>query len=320
MKIKEYLLSTFLFLILILMCLKPEAVKGGAINGINLSLNVLIPSIFPFLFVVNLLSLNINKINIPLLYFLSIIGGYPVGAKLIENLYINSRIDKKTANIMQCFCVNAGPGFIISSVGYGIFGNKIIGLILFISHLLSSSILMMFSLFKIKKFNDVKNESKLNFSNKVVISVMDASKSTLTICSFVIVFSVVTSFLKKYKYICLLLEISNSVKIADDIYVISFLLGFSCLCVIMQIIAISEKSGINFINFLISRLIHGLLSSFFTYLIVIIFNINIKTSTKQIVFTHNGLFLGISIFIMAVSLVVELSNKKYSGNLLKNIV
>ena len=61
----------------------------GVAKGLYISGNVIIPSLFPF----GVIVLIILRSNIKILpdtvfvFLLSIIGGYPVGAQLIEEIY-----------------------------------------------------------------------------------------------------------------------------------------------------------------------------------------------------------------------------------------
>ena len=51
------------------------------------------------------------------------IGGYPVGLRLIKREYESGGLSREDAKKMTAFCVNAGPGFIVNTVGAGIFGS-----------------------------------------------------------------------------------------------------------------------------------------------------------------------------------------------------
>ena len=131
--------------------------KQGVAQGIVICTNVIIPSLFPFMVCVTMIlkyeiTVQNKYVNFVLYkifghsfemffaFILSMIGGYPVGAKIISELYNKNAINNKTANIMLLYCVNAGPAFIISVVG-GILGSKKLGLLLIVSHLISSTII-----------------------------------------------------------------------------------------------------------------------------------------------------------------------------------
>ena len=69
---------------------------------------------------------------------MAILSGYPVGSKMIADLYIQGKISKDEAYRMSAFCSTSGPMFIIGAVGVGMFKSSLVGYILFISHSLSA--------------------------------------------------------------------------------------------------------------------------------------------------------------------------------------
>lgn len=66
------------------------------------------------------------------------ISGYPVGAKVVCSLVRENKISKEEAERLLAFCNNSGPLFILGTVGIALFGNKTIGFILLITHILAS--------------------------------------------------------------------------------------------------------------------------------------------------------------------------------------
>ncbi len=123
-------------------------VSKGMSDGLLLCAKVLIPSLFPFMTLACWLSLTnaAQILSLPLgilttkvfrlpretgaIVLLSFIGGYPVGAKSISLLLSQKKIDRKTATRMMCFCMNAGPPFVISAVGAGMLGDRNAGIAL----------------------------------------------------------------------------------------------------------------------------------------------------------------------------------------------
>ena len=71
---------------------------------------------------------------------MSILSGYPVGAKIIGDLGENGLIDETDATKMSSFCSTSGPLFIVGSVGVGMFGSAAAGKLLFIVHAFSALI------------------------------------------------------------------------------------------------------------------------------------------------------------------------------------
>ncbi len=123
-------------------------VSKGVTDGLLLCAKVLIPSLFPFMTLACWLSLTgaARILSFPLQFIttrlfrlprelgtvvlLSFVGGYPVGAKCVSLLLEQKKIDKATAMRMMCFCVNAGPPFVVSAVGAGMLGDRNAGVAL----------------------------------------------------------------------------------------------------------------------------------------------------------------------------------------------
>jgi len=128
----------------------------GIAQGLRVSGGVLIPSLFPFMilstFIVltgasRILSLPLRPLTKHLfrlpqehgaVVFISLIGGYPVGAKMISELIERGRLDKPTAERMIAFCFTGSPAFIITAVGAGILFDRSLGIALYCAQVIAS--------------------------------------------------------------------------------------------------------------------------------------------------------------------------------------
>ena len=138
-------------------------------NGLKLWANSVVPSLFPF-FVATELLMNTNFVNIlgrflnhfmkPIFnirgegsfgLIMGIISGYPVGAKIACDFRTNNICDKEECERLLSFTNNSGPLFIVGTVGISMFGNSSIGLLLLITHILSS--LTVGIIFRFWKYN-----------------------------------------------------------------------------------------------------------------------------------------------------------------------
>ena len=216
-----FLFLVFTFCLLIFSKTNLPAVK----NGLQLWVNSVIPSLFPF-FVATELLMHTNLIS-QIGYFLNsfmkpifnvrgegafafimgIISGYPVGAKIAVNFRKNNICSKEECERLLSFTNNSGPLFIIGTVGILMFKNTSIGIMLFITHLLACiTVGILFRFWKANKKSSVnvfaKNEAKnnvVNFSNlgEVLAESITSSISTiLLIGGFVVIFSSIISILK----------------------------------------------------------------------------------------------------------------------------
>jgi len=309
--------------------------------------NVLIPSLFPITVCTIIISKlldncsfgRLDKITFNIfglsgdefiLFLLSALGGYPMGAKLLNDKCSGNENFKIRATIMQNYFVNGGIGFIVIAIGEGIFGLKQIGYILYLSHILSSLVLCFLFSFKLKKEKIIKSQNvKMgeNIIDVFVYSVSDGANILVLICGFTLFFSAVTTVLntvKHTKLLCMLLEITNGVTLTKNIYLVAFLLGFSGVSVIFQIISIGKGYKINVFYLLLSRIAHGLLSVLFVFVFLKIFKVNIPTISNGVNFTANlvssKIQVGISVLILSILFIISLEGKNKGGNLRKDLL
>ena len=145
---RNFLTALLAFSVGMMLLFESAEIGEGIRKGLYLCSFSVIPALFPFM----ALSVFICKSSAadffdvlfkPVLRFLkipqncggillsAIIGGYPAAAKCINDLVICGGLDRKSAARLLCFCVNAGPSFLIGAVGIGVFGSIKIGFLLF---------------------------------------------------------------------------------------------------------------------------------------------------------------------------------------------
>ena len=219
----------------------------AAKSGLALWANSVVPSLLPFFIATELLcstSLvqDIGYALNPLMklifnvsgeggfaLIMGIISGYPTGAKIASRFRQDNTCSKEECERLLSFTNNSGPLFIIGTIGISMFGNTIIGILLFITHVLASitvGIIFRFwkyksSSFNNKKFNfetsnlkndinyrleskttnlpNINNSKNVNFLNLGEIigsSITNSISTILMIGGFVVFFSVVISILK----------------------------------------------------------------------------------------------------------------------------
>lgn len=134
MKIQKQNITRFVpvFFIIILILDAKTSIQG-AMDGVELCLKTVIPSLFPFFFlsgsITGMVSGYSGKLLRPIgrlcgmpqgsepLFLLGITGGYPVGAQVIHTAYRSGQLQKSDAQRMLGFCSNAGPAFIFGMAG-----------------------------------------------------------------------------------------------------------------------------------------------------------------------------------------------------------
>lgn len=342
------IIAILLFIILIIS--EPQTCTDGAARGILLCGRVIIPSLFPFtvcvLFIMKTGILSYASFLTPLskkifrltgeqfaVMLLSFIGGYPIGAKLISEMYRQNKVSAKNAELMVNYCVNAGPAFIVIAVGSAVYSSKRIGYILLFSHI-AASFLIALSFRMFLKADDIKavsNRQKIGVSDNFVLSVSDAASAVFGICSYVILFSAVSAYLQKFsykiiilKYLRCFLEVTVGVSSVKNLIAASFLLGFAGLCIWCQVLSVSNGIKTNIFVFAAVRVLHGAISSVITYFALKIAGVGVSVFSNSTDFSaapvYTTLTLSLSLVCMAVLLIISISSKKYCGNILKDLV
>ena len=188
-------------------------IAEGIRDGLASCASLVIPSLFPFLIFSGMLSATRlgELISQPLkpvcrwvfrlppeagsALMVSMIGGYPVGARTIAQLLEQGRIQPRTARRMLCFCINAGPAFVISTVGAALYSSVQSGACLLAAHLGASAIVGFFTSTGKETFDPAPPAEYLPLGTAFVQSVSGAARSLIGICAFVVTFSGLRSLL-----------------------------------------------------------------------------------------------------------------------------
>lgn len=340
-----YTISTVSVIILAVLLLEdPLICKEAIARGLGLCTQIIIPSLFPFTFCVLFLqrALAVKNNNLKnhnrfkflrmppslfIIFLLSLIGGYPIGAKLLAE----SDATPETASTMINFCVNAGPAFIISAVGSGVFSSPQIGVILLISHIIPPFIIAFISRKKLNICQNQKQPTHLSFSDNFILSATQSASALKSICIYVLLFSVVCAYINKLgqsmpiiKQIGMFLEVTNGITLTKNIYMVSALLGFGGISVWFQVFALIKQKRPNLLKFSLWRIFHALSSAGITFMLVKIFRPQIPTLSNGIASYFSPFSttaaVGISLIIMGILLLISLGDKKYTGKLLDDIV
>ena len=177
----KLLLSALILFFILNMIISPAKFIAQGLNGISAWAFNVLPSVLPFMFFTKALSSlgQIEKLTRPFQrvtktlfntppisfysFFMAMLSGYPVGSKMIADLYMQGKITKDESYRMSAFCSTSGPMFIVGAVGVGMFKSSIIGYILFISHVFSAFLNgLIYRKLGCKKSND-KNKQNKNF-------------------------------------------------------------------------------------------------------------------------------------------------------------
>ncbi|NLL82482.1 MAG: sporulation integral membrane protein YlbJ [Tissierellia bacterium] len=224
--IKNIIVTITLLLIMYRIIGDPNQSISSAREGLKLWFDLLVPSLFPFIFITDLLvSFGfINSVtkhlkpvmesifNVPgigvLPFSMSVMSGYPIGVILISNLRKKNYISKLDADRLISFSSTSGPLFILGTVLIGMLNEENLSALMLIPHYLGAITLGLVFRFYRKKgkllsTNIYMNKSQLansdlknnSIGSLITKSIKDSMESIITIGGFVIIYSVIIDIL-----------------------------------------------------------------------------------------------------------------------------
>lgn len=269
----------------------------------SLCINNLFPSLIPFMLLSNILIkynfvndisdllkkvmtklFKVNK-NCSFAFIMSILSGTPSNSKYLKDLLDNKLIDIKDCKKCLNFCHFTNPIFIIGTIGLVFLNNKKLGLIILISHYVSSIIIGLFNK-KDNVINSNENSNTKNTNNFINIlkeSINNTINTLLLILGIITTCIIITCIINNvilinnnFKFIHGLIEVTQGLKylslsnfnIEIKAIISSFLISFGGLCIHAQVFSILDNKKIRYLPYFISRIFHGIISSLLTFLII----------------------------------------------------
>lgn len=307
------LFSVLVFLIMLLIIANPAMFSKSTISGLKLFFYSVLPGLFPFMFLTKLLTemgtvfkvskyfeKTTNKLfgtpGVSLYcFFMSILSGYPIGAKIIADLYNKNLITEEDAKRMSIFCTTSGPIFVIGAVGVGMLSSFKLGLIIYLSHILSSLICGL--AYNVFFKNKTLTQTKIIFQsqkkdNIFSLCLTETINSLFLVGGYITIFYLVTEvfdILKLTTYIYQpfsqilqkinvgfdsfnglfygIIEVTHGVKALSmpnsaNIPLITALISFSGVSIIMQSLAFLKQAKIKTHTFIISKCVQAIISLF----------------------------------------------------------
>jgi len=306
------LLAALVLLALMLVC-SGDAVDGAK-RGLGICANLIIPSLFPFF----VLSFLLNDLGLPAYlgryleplmkalfgvsgagasaFVIGATGGYPLGASCIADLTRRGDISEQDGNKLLTFCNNSGPAFIVGAVGVGLFRSGGVGLALYAAHILAACIT---GLFLSGQRCTNRSSPKVwiantSLSQSLPAAIKNAALQMLTVCGFVVFFSVLTSLLDALGVFSAIygriaaytgyelrltralltgvLELGCGIGAMEgaaltpvNLTACSFLIGFGGISVTMQTASVLAGTNIKVSRHIAGRLMNAAISAFVVY-------------------------------------------------------
>jgi len=246
----------------------------GARDGLELCIKSVIPSLFPFFVLSALLTNSSSKKNafpfrlfgkvlgIPenaqSLLIPAFLGGYPVGAKCVSNLYQRKQIYRKEAARLIAFCNNAGPAFLFGLVSVFFPEKSMIWMLWFI-HIVSAALTAVTIPIE-KAEHPIQNCEDVVQGTSII---WPAVKAMCLVCCWVILFRIVIVFLDAWFLWMLpewlqsllvgVLELTNGClalmqiqNVQQRFIICSCILAFGGICVMFQTASVTHGLPIRY--------------------------------------------------------------------------
>lgn len=305
---KNIIPVTGVFVCLFLMFKFPYNVSKGVTEGVKICFYTILPSLFPFMVLSSYIVKSdafspFYKLIAPAVRFLfkqpacaagviamSLIGGFPVGAKMTFELLESGKITKNQAQRLNAFCVNCGPAFAVTAVGVSMYRSAAAGVIIYVSVCISSLLIgVITSFFK----NSEKAETRYKTLSDSAMSalpsaVSDSVQSVLSVCAWIILFSAFTSCLKGAglgegvcNAIICVAEVTDGCRIAAELFpipVTAAVISFGGLCVHCQVYRFVRASGLPYIRFFTARAVGAALSALICRGLLAVFPVEVSAA------------------------------------------
>lgn len=256
-------------------------------DALALCVQSVIPALFPF-FVLSSLFIDLGcasvlgQILAPMMrrlfgvsgaggtaFLLGLIGGYPVGARTVGELYQSRQCTKTEGERLLAFCSNAGPSFILGVAGLGCFGSVHIGAWLYLIH--AGSAIIVGLLFRTTSHDTrpMINAEKIRWSDAFIKAVRNGAESMLHICAFVVFFLVMLRLLSQFTgiehgAILGIIEMTNGIlRLKNSRWGFIWaagLLGWGGLSVHCQTAAVLSQSGLSMKRYFIGKTLQAVIS------------------------------------------------------------
>jgi len=242
--------------------------------------------------------------NASFVFIMSMLSGFPSNAKYTKELYLEGKLTDKEATKILMFSHFSNPLFILGTISITFLKNKQLGIIVLLSHYISNIIIGLifrnynpsnitkekFSLKKsILKMHNKRINNNRSLGTIITNSLTNSINTLLLILGVITTFLIITTIIDNnfhpdlltktfisgflemtqgLKHVSLL-PISNTYKTL----LITSILSFGGLSVHTQILSIISDTKIKYKPFLLSRLIHVVISAILCFILLYINNL-----------------------------------------------
>lgn len=303
----NFFIILFLIILTFEVLTNSDIVIFSVSTSIEIWIKNLFPTLFPFFVLSDILvnygfvdilkkylQKPFNKVfkisgNACFIILMSIISGFPSNAKYIKELLDRKMISLEEANKVILFTHFSNPLFILGTLAYSFLNNYKLGILILIIHYITNVIIGL--LFRNYHKIELKNENislnkilnkKYNFGLIMSQAIINSINTLLLILGTVTVFLILTSLLTTIisnSYICLfikcftemtqgLYQVNNLLIPLKSKAILSIMiLSFGGFSVHMQVMSLLSEYKINYIPYLIARLLHASISGILLFIL-----------------------------------------------------
>jgi len=247
------------------LAINPTSAINGAVQGIEICIKTIIPSMLPFMIIIQLISNSGLAIPPAISSFLC---GYPFGAMQSQERFSGKRISYEKMQIMAAITNNPSLGFTLGVVGTLIYHSIRIGWMLAGVQVIAMVIMQV--IFRKKEFRVQSSEFRYKKANVNIFR--HVALTIAVVCTTIIFFSSVFSILETLHvptFLTSILEITNGLKCIPPLPFAAFLLGFGGISVCFQTFAVCPDVERG--KYVMLKLIQGMINAMLMYLVVLVF-------------------------------------------------
>ncbi len=311
-KIESILIAFVLFVFSLYVFTNSQTIIESIRFSVSLWMNQLIPSLFPFFFLSELMIQYgiveflgelfrpfMNKIfhlggECAFVLAMSMISGFPSGAKYTRSLLDEGKITTKEANHLITFTHFSNPLFILGTVGTILLQNQSLAILILFCHYITNFIIGF--LFRSKqlipshktdfrtaiiKMHNYRVSNHQSFGTVLKNATFHTFQTLLLMLGVITFFLMITSLFRtwiplsstKTALFSGILEMTQGIYAVSQLMIpttwiallITFFLSFGGLSVHMQVYSIIGDSKIKYAPFFVARLLHGGISCLLLY-------------------------------------------------------
>lgn len=353
---KKVLMYILICTVTILLVINPQRAIYHTKSGMSLCFEIIIPSLFPFFVCSGLLILSgfcevIAKFFSPVMkplfnvnasgasaFILGIISGYPLGALTVCQLYQGAYLSKWEAQRLMAFSNNSGPLFIMGAVGVSIYHSTLLGVVLYVAHILGAlSVGIIFRFYKKDNYSAPRSRvvtNDLSFPQIYSNAISNSMGSILSVCASVIFCSTISGILLDLvningaikAFLGGVIEFSSGigkvsaldVDLTIKLLMSAFICAFAGISVHLQVMSVVANSGLSLVPYVVGKVLHGLFSVGYTFLILkfipvtqTVFGVNHASKNLSGSFFFSSVFVIITVLsILAILMLYALMSLK----------